>query len=119
VSAPEVWLRGAVPGIAPALQPAAHALLQIREELEALLVPLTVEEALHVLPGAPSAAFHARHLAGSTDRLCTYARGEALDALQLARLAAENEPTVTPPDGRTLWLEVADALDAALRELYV
>jgi hypothetical protein len=32
---PEVWLRGPMPGIQPYLQPAAHTLQQVREDIEA------------------------------------------------------------------------------------
>ena len=31
---PEVWLRGPLPGIQPYLQPAAHTLQQVREDIE-------------------------------------------------------------------------------------
>ena len=33
---PEVWLRGPVQGFEPLLMPVAHALLQVREDLERL-----------------------------------------------------------------------------------
>jgi hypothetical protein len=36
-----------------------------------------------------SAGFHAKHLAGSTERLCAYLEGHQLDAAQLAALKAE------------------------------
>ena len=39
--------------------------------------------------GAPSLGFHLGHLAGSTNRLLTYARGERLSGEQLAALARE------------------------------
>ena len=31
---PEVWLRGPLPDVLPGLQPVAHSLLQVREEIE-------------------------------------------------------------------------------------
>ena len=34
----EVWLRGAIDGVPPLLQPPAHSLLQCREEVERLAV---------------------------------------------------------------------------------
>ena len=40
---PEPWLRGAVPGIAPVLQPAAHALLQAQEDVSTLAPTLLTE----------------------------------------------------------------------------
>ncbi|MDB5136399.1 MAG: DinB family protein [Mucilaginibacter sp.] len=85
----EVWLRGPLPGIPPLLQPVGHALLQAREEVNALMVNFP-EIFLWVKPsGMASPAFHIQHLKGVLDRLFTYARGEALDESQLAYLEAE------------------------------
>src|SRR4030095_11409580 len=82
ISTPEVWLRGPLPDIPPLLQPVAHALLQAREEVEALMSDFE-EELLWTRPGGvASAGFHLRHLAGVLDRLFTYARGEQLSAAQ-------------------------------------
>jgi uncharacterized damage-inducible protein DinB len=90
---PEFWMRGiAVDGISPALQPVAHALLQALEDLEEATSGLSGEQLWARPGGAASAGFHLRHLAGSLDRLTTYARGEALTEAQLAALRAEQEP---------------------------
>ncbi|MFN2566652.1 MAG: DinB family protein [Gemmatimonadaceae bacterium] len=89
---PEVWLRGPVPGIAPLLQPVAHALLQAREDVHRVVTPLA-NDALWARPeGAASVGFHVRHAAGSLDRLFTYARGEALSEAQRAALVRETAP---------------------------
>src|SRR5690606_4956297 len=90
---PEIWLRGPVPGVAPALQPVAHALLQAREDVGRLALPLTPEELWQMPGGAASIGFHLRHMAGSLDRLLTYARGEALTEAQRAALAVEKDVT--------------------------
>ena len=103
---PEPWLRGPVPGVAPALLPAVHALMQAAEELERAARPLTVGE-LWVEPGgAASVGFHLRHVAGSVDRLLTYARGDQLDDGQCSALAAEREPG-DPPALSAVLLERA------------
>ena len=74
----EAWLRGPLEGVAPMLMPAAHALGQAGEDLEQAASDLTVE-GLWVKPGsAASLGFHLGHIAGSIDRLLTYARGEQL-----------------------------------------
>ncbi|RPH55010.1 MAG: DinB family protein, partial [Acidobacteria bacterium] len=39
-SPPEVWLRGPVPDVPAELMPAAHALLQIAEELDRVVASL-------------------------------------------------------------------------------
>ena len=88
-SEPEVWLRGPVPGYAPALMPVAHALLQAREEVERVAAGGTTEELWRRPGGAASAGYHLQHLAGSLDRLLTYARAESLDDAQRAALARE------------------------------
>lgn len=99
---PEVWLRGPLPKVTPVLQPAAHALLQAAEDIERATASLTID-ALWIRPGgAASAGFHLRHIAGSIDRLLTYARGEQLDEVQRKALAAEGEPGDPPADALAL-----------------
>lgn len=88
----EVWQRGPIEGIPPLLQPVAHALLQAREEIDAMLPEIT-EVILWQRPaGVASPAFHLQHLAGVLDRVFTYARGEALTAAQLLQLEEEDIP---------------------------
>ena len=118
MSAPEAWLRGPIAGIAPLLQPAAHAFVQIREEMGRCLPACSEEEAWATPGGAPSIGYHARHLAGSTLRLLTYADGQVLDAGQLARLQGEASVPVPRPDGAALWREVEEAIDGAMRRLH-
>jgi uncharacterized damage-inducible protein DinB len=91
-SGPEVWLRGPLPGYAPVLMPVAHALLQAREDVERVAAGSTTEELWQRPGGAASAGYHLQHLAGSLDRLLTYARGEPLDDAQRAALAREGTP---------------------------
>src|SRR5262245_58194021 len=92
---PEVWLRGALPDIPPLLNPVAHALLQAREEVNALMQGFP-DALLWTRPGGvASVGFHLQHLAGVLDRLFTYARGEALSGEQLARLEAEGSGNKT------------------------
>jgi hypothetical protein len=81
---PEPWLRGPIPGIAPVLQPAAHAFVMAREDVEAAVSGLAEDQIWARPAGIASLGFHLAHLAGSTDRLLTYARGEALSDVQRA-----------------------------------
>ncbi|MCC6928475.1 MAG: DinB family protein [Gemmatimonadaceae bacterium] len=118
MSAPEVWLRGPVAGIAPMLQPAAHTFLQVGEELSRLLRGAPAAEVRATPGGAPSIAWHARHLAASTDRLLTYAAGRPLDEAQLQRLRDERATPAPTVDGDALWAEVETALADALRQLH-
>lgn len=86
---PEVWLRGPLENIPALLQPAAHALLQAREEINEMLQQFP-EHLLWLKPaGVASVAFHLQHIPGVLDRLCTYASGKQLSQPQLDYLAAE------------------------------
>jgi uncharacterized damage-inducible protein DinB len=89
---PEVWLRGALPGIPALLQPVAHALLQAREEVHALMHDFPPERLWDRPGGVASAGFHLQHLSGILDRLFTYARSEPLNEGQVQTLAAEGKP---------------------------
>jgi uncharacterized damage-inducible protein DinB len=93
---PEPWLRGPVPGVSPLLQPAAHAFIMSIEDCEAAASGLTPDRLWASPEGAASVGFHLRHLAGSTDRLLTYARGERLSEAQRAILLAESASAGSP-----------------------
>jgi len=94
--------------------PAAHGLVQAREDIASAVVGVDDAE-LWVRPGgAASAGFHLRHLAGGLERLLTYARGERLSAGQLAALGSEGEPGGTTAE---LAARAAAAIDRALEQL--
>jgi uncharacterized damage-inducible protein DinB len=114
---PEVWLRGPLPGISPLLMPAAHCLLQCREEIAAAATGLTVEQLWARPAGVASAGFHLRHIAGSLDRLLTYARGAQLDREQLAALRREAEPGDPPETAASAVAATQAAIDAAVEVL--
>ena len=85
----EPWLRGAVPGIPPLLQPVAHALLMSKEDVSQAVDGLTPDQVWRSPGGITTVGFHVGHLSGATDRLFTYARGDKLSEEQRAWLAAE------------------------------
>jgi uncharacterized damage-inducible protein DinB len=113
---PEAWLSGPVPGIDTVLQPAAHALVQARTELERAALDLSLDELERRPGGAASAGFHLRHIAGSIDRLLAYARGEVLSAAQRAAIPLEEAPPA--PEPAAVLIERAQrAIDTALDAL--
>ncbi|HSJ65609.1 MAG TPA: DinB family protein [Gemmatimonadaceae bacterium] len=114
---PEAWLRGALPGIAAPLQPAAHALVQAAEDIAGAATGLTIEELWTRPGGAASAGFHLRHIAGSIERLLTYGRGEQLNARQREALRLEREPGDPPADAESLILQATGAIEVALGTL--
>lgn len=113
----EVWLRGPVPGVPSLLQPAAHALLQVREEVLPQVADLTTDQLWARPGGAASIGFHLKHLPGSLDRLLTYARGEKLSADQLADVAAERSVHHDRPSLMSLTTRLSDGIDSAIEYL--
>lgn len=114
---PEVWMRGPVAGYAAELQPVAHALLQVREEIEAHVGDLSPAQLWARPAGVASIGFHLRHLAGSLDRLLTYARGEQLTGEQMTFLrneAVAGEPLPATADTIRVAL---DGIDRALAQV--
>jgi len=114
---PEVWMRGPVPGIPSLLQPAAHSLLQSREEVQRVVLLLSPDHLWARPAGAPSVGFHLRHATGSLDRLFTYARGEALSAEQRAFLESEGEPGSPPAEAAELVEAFERQVERALAQL--
>jgi uncharacterized damage-inducible protein DinB len=97
---PEPWLRGTITDVHPVLAQVLYSFQQTREDLEYFTNGLSVDQ-LWVRPsGLASVGFHARHIAGSIDRLLTYANGEQLTPAQLACLKTEAEPV----DDVITWL---------------
>lgn len=113
----EVWLRGPVPGIAPLLQPAAHALLQVAEDVLPLVANLTTDQLWERPGGAASIGFHLKHLPGSLDRLLTYSRGEKLSPDQLAYLTSERTVHDDRPTLESLTVNLSRAIDDAVTYL--
>lgn len=115
MSQPEPWLRGPVDGIVAELQPYAHELLFAKEEIARILDTMNDDIVWQSPRGAASIGYHIRHCSGSTMRMLTYIRGDALSAEQFAELEAEKEPDVTL--GREALLRIANAaLDTALAD---
>lgn len=106
----EPWLRGAIGGVPQHLMPVAHSFAQVREDLAHWADGIRDEDVWRSISGLPPLGFHLRHIAGSVDRLATYAVGEPLSEEQLAFLRRESEPGEGLPQ---LLAEVDHALAAA------
>ena len=112
---PEAWQTGPVAGIAPLLQPVAHALLNCKEQLRDAIDSLSVEQLAARPAGVASIDYHVRHAIGSLDRLFTYARSEALSDSQREYLAAENSASALSANELTERFD--EALEKALSQL--
>jgi uncharacterized damage-inducible protein DinB len=113
----EVWLRGPVDGIPPLLQPAAHAILQVGEDVLPLVADLPPHQLWARPAGAAALGFHLLHLPGSLDRLLTYSRGAALTPEQVNALAAERTAHEDRPELTRLLARFASGIDAAIAYL--
>lgn len=113
----EVWLRGPIDGIQPYLQPAAHALLQVHEDIESAVTALTDHQVWSRPAGVAAIGYHMLHLPGSLDRLLTYSRGESLSPAQLAALAAERAAYEDRPSLETLLGRLGSGIEQALAYL--
>jgi uncharacterized damage-inducible protein DinB len=110
----EVWLRGPLEHIPPLLQPVAHALLQAREEINALMQDFPEKLLWQKVAGMASPGFHLQHLAGVLDRLFTYAKGKTLNQQQLDYLASEGKQA---GDVKALLEVFNSQVDKALMQL--
>lgn len=89
---PEVWLRGSLPDIPGLLQPAAHALLQAKEDVYKYTKDFPEELLWEKPAGRASVGFHLQHLTGVLDRMLTYAAGKSLSEAQFEYLKNEGNP---------------------------
>lgn len=105
---PEPWLRGPLAGVSPLVANLIYTFTQAREELEAAVEGLSVEEIWLRPHGLASLGFHIRHLGGAAERLGCYLRGNLLTAEQLSDLKREAEPGM---DGAGLMAEMSTRLE--------
>jgi uncharacterized damage-inducible protein DinB len=113
----EAWLNGPVPGVDPLLQPVAHALVQVGVDVPRATAGLSAAQLWARPGGAASVGFHIMHLAGSLDRLLTYARGQALDDAQRQAAAAEKDATGPEPSLDALLAGLSRALQTSLDQV--
>ena len=111
---PEPWLRGTLQEV-PAVQRAVmHALELAGEDLQRWCGSLSDEQINARPAGLPPVAFHLRHIAGSLDRLLTYAEGRDLSEQQLAALKTEMDPGATQD---ALFSELNSALTKSMNRI--
>ena len=103
----EPWLRGTHSDVPPAARAVIHALELAGDDAKRWTEGLSDPEIHAQAFGLMSAASQLRHIAGSTDRLLTYAEGGQLSDQQLSAMKAEQS------GGETLEQLLAE-LDAAL-----
>lgn len=107
---PEPWLRGTHTDVPAQTRAVLHSIELAQEDIERWCEPLSEEEWSVKPYGLPSIAFQVRHIAGSLDRLLSYAEDKALTAEQLEWLARERDMEADP---RRLMAEFRQGLSTA------
>lgn len=111
----EAWLDGKLENFSLVKMPAAHALAQAKYEIENA-PELNFEELTARLNNISSAAFQLKHIAGSIDRLLTYAHGENLSEKQFEFLKSETSENANLTF-ESLQSEAVEAIENALEFL--
>ena len=91
----EPWMRGPLQGVNAFVAPLLYSFQMAREDLARYTEGLTPEQLWATPHGFGSVGFHLRHIAGSVDRLLTYAQGSQLSETQIAVMKAEKDPGAT------------------------
>jgi uncharacterized damage-inducible protein DinB len=87
----EPWLRGTLTGVDALRRQVLHALELAQEDVDRWCARLSDVE-MNARPfGVASVSFHLRHIAGSLDRLLTYAEGGSLSGAQMDALHSETD----------------------------
>jgi hypothetical protein len=102
----EPWLRGVLPEFDPVVGHLIRAVAHIREDLRRALDPLRSEDIWAKPHGMTSAGFHAKHLAGSTRRLCAYLEGRGLTEEEVAAIETESIGS-EGADELIRWVDIA------------
>jgi uncharacterized damage-inducible protein DinB len=108
----EPWLRGTHADVPAAGRAVLHALELALDDLTKWTGGLT-DDQVHASPlGLTPIAYHLRHIAGSTDRILSYAEGSQLSPAQLETLKAE----AASEGKRETVAELLAAVEAAFRD---
>ena len=86
----EPWMSGRLSGLHPVMAALLYSFQHARADLETWTKDLSTTDLSRSVLGLAPLSFHIRHIAGSVDRLLTYARGEQLSAEQLSALRDES-----------------------------
>lgn len=106
----EPWMRGYLADLDPVLAAILYSLQQVREDVDRWKTLVTDDMLWRREGDIAPLGYQLRHLAGSTDRLITYALGASLSEQQLESLRAEENSDVSL---RQMLSALEDALQRA------
>ena len=115
----EPWLRGGIDDLDPLRAAVLYSFRHAREDVAEWIARVPEEDLPYDFGSVASIGFHIRHIAGSVDRLMTYAAGGQLSDEQMNVLRAERrEPRLST---RAEYIAMLDAAfkkaEATLRTL--
>ena len=87
----EPWLSGTITGTHPVLAALLYCFQHARQDLDQWTRGFSDEQMWRKVGDVAPVGFHIRHIAGSVDRLITYANNGSLDETQLKELRSEQE----------------------------
>ena len=87
----EPWLSGIITGTHPVLAALLYSFQHARQDLDQWTRGFSDEQMWRKVGDVAPVGFHIRHIAGSVDRLITYANNGSLDETQLKELRSEQE----------------------------
>ena len=110
----EPWLRGTLTYFPAVPRAVIHALELAREDIDKWCGDLTDAELNARISGIAPVAFQLKHIAGSMDRLLTYAEGEQLSSEQVAAMKAEIDSVAT---GKEIFAELHAAFERSTERI--
>jgi hypothetical protein len=114
----EPWMSGTLTFLGPIRAALLYSFQHAQEDLERWTRSLTDEDIWRRFGDVAPVGFHIRHIAGSVDRLITYAQGGTLDDAQMKVLKSEAEATGPSRDGLLALLnEKLSHADAIVRSI--
>jgi uncharacterized damage-inducible protein DinB len=114
----EPWLRGGIDDLDPVRAALLYSFQHAREDIAEWASKVPEADISAQLGRVASLGFHIRHIAGSVDRLMTYAAGGQLSEEQMSALRAEGTYDPLPLSGYLALLDASFAkAEATLRGL--
>ena len=101
----EPWLSGTITGTHPVLAALLYSFQHARQDLDQWTRGFSDEQMWRKVGDVAPVGFHIRHIAGSVDRLVTYANNGSLDETQLKELNSEQEGQGPSRDGLFAFLD--------------
>ena len=87
----EPWMTGTITGVHPCIAALLYSFDHARQDLARWTDGLNADQLWHRSGEVAPVAFHILHIAGSIDRLLTYAEGHQLSDEQMRELRSEQE----------------------------